>query len=300
MKELPLIEVTELLKGVESSDTYQDDLSVADLSGERMNYEILPEHSTPMRLDAILMVLVEAGSAEISIDYMRHEIGANTLITLMPTHIIQVLSVSKELRGKLLIISRSFIESFGEAGKKKRSTLHYMQIRKNPCVRLDKEETRLLSGILVSIREKMGRKEHLLHKELLQHAVAGFLIEVANIFLGKKELTLTPTLSRKEELFEQFLELLSEHCREQHVVTFYAERLFITPQYLSLILKELTGKSANKWIDDALVVEAKILLKAPQVTVQQVADMLHFSDQSTFGKFFKKHMGVSPMEYRKS
>ena len=61
-----------------------------------------------------------------------------------------------------------------------------------------------------------------------------------------------------------------------------------------------TSKSANKWIDDALIVEAKILLKAPQATVQQVADMLHFSDQSTFGKFFKKHMGISPMEYRKS
>ena len=102
------------------------------------------------------------------------------------------------------------------------------------------------------------------------------------------------------ELFEQFLQLLFEHCKEQHVVTFYAEKLFITPQYLSLILKELTGKSANKWIDDALIVEAKMLLKAPQATVQQVADILHFSDQSTFGKFFKKHMGISPMEYRKS
>ena len=83
-------------------------------------------------------------------------------------------------------------------------------------------------------------------------------------------------------------------------MTFYADKLFITPQYLSLILKELTGMSANKWIDDALVAEAKVLLKAPQMTVQQVADQLHFSDQSTFGKFFKKHMGISPMEYRRS
>ena len=102
--------------------------------------------------------------------------------------------------------------------------------------------------------------------------------------MGKEELMTAPTLSRKEELFEQFLQLLFEHCKEQHVVTFYAEKLFITPQYLSLILKELTGKSANKWIDDALIVEAKMLLKAPQATVQQVADILHFSDQSTFGK----------------
>lgn len=110
----------------------------------------------------------------------------------------------------------------------------------------------------------------------MQNAFVGFLLEIANIFMGKKDGLLMPALSRKEELFEQFLQLLFEHCKEQHVVTFYAEKLFITPQYLSLILKELTGKSANKWIDDALIVEAKILLKAPQATVQQVADMLHF------------------------
>ena len=150
------------------------------------------------------------------------------------------------------------------------------------------------------IREKMRERTHFYQKELVQNAFIGFLLDLGNIMLSKKDRLIRPTLSRKEELFEQFLQLLFEHCKEQHVVTFYAERLFITPQYLSLILKELTGKSANKWIDDALIVEAKILLKAPQATVQQVADILHFSDQSTFGKFFKKHMGISPMEYRKS
>ena len=150
------------------------------------------------------------------------------------------------------------------------------------------------------IREKMRERTHFYQKELVQNAFIGFLLDLGNIMLSKKDRLIRPPLSRKEELFEQFLQLLFEHCKEQHVVTFYAEKLFITPQYLSLILKELTGKSANKWIDDALIVEAKVLLKAPQATVQQVADILHFSDQSTFGKFFKKHMGISPMEYRKS
>jgi AraC-like DNA-binding protein len=118
--------------------------------------------------------------------------------------------------------------------------------------------------------------------------------------VGKNDPLVRPVLSRKEELLDGFLQLLTKHVREYHVVTFYAEKLFITPQYLSLILRELTGRSANKWIDDALITEAKILLKTPLATIQQVADTLNFSDQSTFGKFFKKHIGMSPMEYRKS
>ena len=272
MKNLPLIEVTELIKGIESSDNFQDDLSIADLNGDLINYEEKRlEHSTPMRLNALLMILVQEGTADISVDYIPYKIEKNTFITLMPTHIIQVSKVSKDLRGRLLIVSRSFLDGYTTPAGKKNSMVHYMQIR-----------------------------THFFQKEALQNALVGFFIELANIFMGKKELMTAPTLSRKEELFEQFLQLLFEHCKEQHVVTFYAEKLFITPQYLSLILKELTGKSANKWIDDALIVEAKMLLKAPQATVQQVADILHFSDQSTFGKFFKKHMGISPMEYRKS
>ena len=170
--------------------------------------------------------------------------------------------------------------------------VHYMQIRKNPCAAMSAEETEHISGQFSILREKMKLRTHFFQKEALQNALVGFFIELANIFMGKKELMTAPTLSRKEELFEQFLQLLFEHCKEQHVVTFYAEKLFITPQYLSLILKELTGKSANKWIDDALIVEAKMLLKAPQATVQQVADILHFSDQSTFGKFFQEAYGA--------
>ena len=301
MKNLPLIEVTELIKGIESSDNFQDDLSIADLNGDLINYEEKRlEHSTPMRLNALLMILVQEGTADISVDYIPYKIEKNTFITLMPTHIIQVSKVSKDLRGRLLIVSRSFLDGYTTPAGKKNSMVHYMQIRKNPCAAMSAEETEHISGQFSILREKMKLRTHFFQKEALQNALVGFFIELANIFMGKKELMTAPTLSRKEELFEQFLQLLFEHCKEQHVVTFYAEKLFITPQYLSLILKELTGKSANKWIDDALIVEAKMLLKAPQATVQQVADILHFSDQSTFGKFFKKHMGISPMEYRKS
>lgn len=87
MKNLPLIEVTELIKGIESSDNFQDDLSIADLNGDLINYEEKRlEHSTPMRLNALLMILVQEGTADISVDYIPYKIEKNTFITLMPTH----------------------------------------------------------------------------------------------------------------------------------------------------------------------------------------------------------------------
>lgn len=206
MKNLPLIEVTELIKGIESSDNFQDDLSIADLNGDLINYEEKRlEHSTPMRLNALLMILVQEGTADISVDYIPYKIEKNTFITLMPTHIIQVSKVSKDLRGRLLIVSRSFLDGYTAPAGKKNSMVHYMQIRKNPCATISAEETEHISGQFSILREKMKLRTHFFQKEALQNALIGFFIELANIFMGKKELMTAPTLSRKEELFEQFL-----------------------------------------------------------------------------------------------
>ena len=298
MENLPLIKFAELNKGIIIRDSFQDIFLIAD-DGHREIDEDVQDHTMPMRLDALLMVLVLEGASEIALDYVPYTIGANSFTIIMPTHTIQLNKISEDFKGKLLVISREFIDECNTA-KRSPSMANYMQLRKNPCTTFEPQETELVDNYIELLRSKIKNRTHFFQKEVMQNAFVGFLLEIANIFMGKKDGLLMPALSRKEELFEQFLQLLFEHCKEQHVVTFYAEKLFITPQYLSLILKELTGKSANKWIDDALIVEAKILLKAPQATVQQVADMLHFSDQSTFGKFFKKHMGISPMEYRKS
>lgn len=300
MENLPLIALAELNKSIIIRDSFQGIFSIADLDGSQVTDDPGKyEYSTPMRLDALLMVIVFEGTAEISLDYIHYEIGANWFVTITPIHTIQLNRISPDFKGKLLVVSREFLEDCNPS-KKAPSMANYMKIKKNPCTELNPEETAKLNEYFNLMKDKIELRTHFFQKEVMQVTFIGFLLELGNIFMGKKDGMIVPTLSRKEELFEQFLQLLFEHCKEHHVVTFYAEKLFITPQYLSLILKELTGKSANKWIDDALIVEAKMLLKAPQATVQQVADTLHFSDQSTFGKFFKKHMGISPMEYRKS
>ncbi|WP_099465029.1 helix-turn-helix domain-containing protein [Parabacteroides provencensis] len=301
MENLPLIEIAELNKSIVGCDSFHNDFSIADVDGKDSTiYENNdPEYSTPMRLNALLMVLVTDGSSKINIDYIPYTVEKNSFITIMPTHTVQILSVTKDFKARMVIASKPFLDECNP-NKKGASMVHYMQIRKNPCSDLQPEEAEHLENYIEFVRGKIKLRTHLFQKEVIQNAMIGFFLELANIFGSRREHMTPQVLSRKEELFEQFLQLLFEHCKEQHVVTFYAEKLFITPQYLSLILKELTGKSANKWIDDALIIEAKMLLKAPQTTVQQVADILHFSDQSTFGKFFKKHMGISPMEYRKS
>lgn len=299
MGDLPLVEIGEVIEELGVTDCYQEDLLFLeyDKALVKSRGETLFSHA---RLNALALFLVLEGEADLTVDHMPYKLIKGSFLTLMPSHTLRMIHVDEDFRGYLIAVSSSFMNDYGLFRQKNTSMLRYMEIRKNPCAIFEPSEAEVVRDQMLLVRSKIRQKDHYFYKEIMQNALAGLMLELGNIFSAKKEFTASPALSRKEDLLEQFLKLLFENCREQHGVAYYAERLFITPQYLSLILKTLTGKSANKWIDDALIMEARVLLKAPQATVQQVADLLHFSDQSTFGKFFKKHMGVSPMEYRKS
>lgn len=293
MMELPLIDFDSLKSRLYMYESYQADILVADLNSQDVFL------NDPVRVNALQVLLVLEGSIDLSIDYVLFQASTNTVVTIMPTHITKVMKYSPNFKGRLMAVSRAFLEQ-SMMPNHSSSMIQYMKIRKNPAILLQESEIKTLDESMLRLRQTILQTSHHLQRLLIQNTLMGFFIEMGNIFSERKEYNTPPSLTRKEELFESFLRILYMYCKEQHVVSFYAEQLYITPQYLSLILKELTGRSANKWIDEALMQEAKILLKAPQATVQQVADALHFSDQSTFGKFFKKHAGMSPMEYRKN
>ena len=99
---------------------------------------------------------------------------------------------------------------------------------------------------------------------------------------------------RHESLIDHFFRLLALHFREEHTVHYYASRLNLTPKYLSTAIKRITGRPILDWIHEALLIEAAMLLRTTNLTVQEIADRLCFSSPSSFVQFFKKHTGTTP------
>ena len=108
----------------------------------------------------------------------------------------------------------------------------------------------------------------------------------------------TGSLSRRANYVREFMQLVHQNFRTERGVAFYASKLFITPKYLSQIIKESTGRSAAEWIDQYVIVEAKNLLRFSGKNVQQVAYELNFPNQSSFGKYFKNLTGMSPTKFQ--
>lgn len=103
---------------------------------------------------------------------------------------------------------------------------------------------------------------------------------------------------RIEEIFIGFNRLLPRHFAEHHDIGFYADKLNITPDYLSRIVKRISGRTVIDYINQMLIMEASWLLKNSDNTITQVADALHFADSASFSKFFARLKGMTPKEYR--
>ena len=107
-------------------------------------------------------------------------------------------------------------------------------------------------------------------------------------------------MRRADGILKEFSELLVQNIKTETSVGFYAEKLCISKQYLSLIVKEKLHVTVGTVMASMRVEIAARLLRDPELTIQQVAEEMSFSDQSSFGKFFRKHTGLSPLKYRQN
>ncbi|MDD3359141.1 MAG: helix-turn-helix domain-containing protein [Parabacteroides sp.] len=307
-KDLPFVDIILINEIIGHPHAFPNDLVIETLESKFrnpedcneacMNEERDVDNPMSVRINGICFILVTKGSMTVNIDYVKFEIKKNSLFFTLPDHIVEFCSHTPDIEGQILVISKDFLVNSLRPVGDTDDSLQYMFMRKNPSAKLDEDEVKVIDSLFRLIRKRAEVKNHLFHKEAIQSLLFHLFFELKNIIFQKNDIV-PVVLSRKEELFQQFLKLLFKHNREQHTVSFYANKLCISPQYLSAILKDLTGKTTNNWIDNSLILDAKVMLKAPNATVQQVSDLLSFANQSTFGKFFKKHAGLSPAEYRR-
>ncbi|MBO7609191.1 MAG: helix-turn-helix domain-containing protein [Muribaculaceae bacterium] len=104
--------------------------------------------------------------------------------------------------------------------------------------------------------------------------------------------------SHTASIFQRFIALVNSHCRTEHQLAFYADRLCVTQRHLGVVIKQVSGLTAKGWIDRALINEAKVMLKHTDMTVVQISDTLNFPNPSFFAKFFKRHANLTPVQYR--
>ena len=149
----------------------------------------------------------------------------------------------------------------------------------------------------------LSDKDHLFAEEINYAYFYILLTDMADMMwrkYGRYEPVKQSEMRRADGILKEFSELLVKHVKTETSVGFYAEKLCISKQYLSLIVKEKLRVTIGTVISSMRIEVAARMLRDPELTIQQVAEALSFSDQSSFGKFFKKHTGLSPLKYRQN
>ena len=177
------------------------------------------------------------------------------------------------------------------------------KIHESPMICLDEKESMKLINVLESLFRYIDEKEETPFKSPIVKAGLNILSytigEILYQHLSSKEFEKI-RISRENNHFNRFIRVLADNYLKEREVSFYAEQLHLTARYLTTTVRKMSGYTVYEWICRFIIKDAKYLLSHTDLTVQQIAYELEFSNQSFFGKFFKKHTGMSPGQYRKS
>lgn len=138
---------------------------------------------------------------------------------------------------------------------------------------------------------------HQRHSQVILHLVSAFLWQTDQ-YWSQHESESRSSLTREQRLFTDFVRLVSQYAAQEHNIDFYAQRLFLSPRYMSTLVKQVSGKAAKQWIDDAIVTRIKVELRHSDKSAAQIADEMHFPNPSFFCKYFKRMTGMTTQEYR--
>jgi YesN/AraC family two-component response regulator len=236
------------------------------------------------------------GHLTLSINLEEYEMGPNSLLLATPHALKQL--VHMEDTAVICGMSATIDFLTRILPDNKLDMMSYFGTKYSPHWQLDANDATTMANIFTELSHRSETfATHPYGKELFFHSFSIFLYEVGG--MGQKYAQINHAdFSRKENLVMSFTSLVQQQYRKQRNVQQYAEQLHITPKYLTETVKEISGKTAGEIIDYLVILEAKRLLSDSTLSVLQVAEELNFSDQSFFGKFFKRHVGYSPKEYR--
>ncbi|MGM9735108.1 MAG: helix-turn-helix domain-containing protein [Candidatus Cryptobacteroides sp.] len=168
---------------------------------------------------------------------------------------------------------------------------------------LEAAEMKKICKDMDDIIDALSDKDHNFAEEVSYAYFYIMLTDVADMICKRYETSIpvhTMDMRRADGILKAFVDLLGEHIEKETEIGFYAEKLCISKQYLASIVKEKTHVTASTIIASMRMQVATKLLRDPQMTIEQVAARMSFSDRSAFGKFFRKHSGTTPMKYRRN
>jgi AraC-like DNA-binding protein len=263
--------------------------------------EPMPEFDPPMRLDCLTIIVCRKGSLDAEINLQNYHVKANALLIINPGTLFRLSNIDySRIDAYILFVSTGFLVDIN-------INLNAINIRsliekRSPVMRISENEASKLVRYFELLDLNARDEETVFSVNIARSVIASLfyqLLQFNFLRISHDESDSEAPRGHRSNYVHDFMRLVHLNYTQHRTVAFYAEKLFISPKYLTVLVKDATGRSAADWINEFVIIEAKNLLRYSGKNVQQVAYALSFSNQSSFGKYFKHLTGMSPSEYQK-
>lgn len=298
--EVNIRELKHLSQGSIVNDNLSDDLFVAE-----MHYETkMDVIEYPCRFHGYMAFFCIKGEFEVEINLKKFTIRKDSMFIYTPGNIVRVTNIDPREKESVHFVVVAISEDLMSSTRFDFSKLYNESLRllESPCVVINENERELCRKYFDLIQEvsKMRMPN-------MRESVAALISSIFYLMGAMWTDRLTAAKknggeevsTRSKIVLEDFLMLVRDYHTKERSLSFYADKLYLTPKYLSKLIKSVSGKSAHEWIDSFVILEAKNLLKYSDMSIKSIVYELNFPNQTTFYRFFKTKTGMTPSEYRK-
>lgn len=247
----------------------------------------------PYRLQEGRIAIITNGRARVLINLIEYIFRPNYISLIAPGSIIQIIETSQDFDAHMMAIEHNFLPVSG----KEEFFAHFLQRKKNLLLPLTTTEQVQIENFITVMWDVL--QEPVFRKEVTQHLLAGLLYNIEYIAKNKGQSESSP-LTHQNDIFQRFISLVNTYSKTERNVSFYADKLCLTPRYLNTVIRQASQQTVMDWINQSIILEAKVLLKHSNRLVYQISDELNFPNPSFFSKFFKRMTGMTPQEYQKN
>ncbi|WP_060874199.1 AraC family transcriptional regulator [Myroides odoratus] len=246
------------------------------------------------QFEGLLLGFVLKGSMRTQVHFSEYEVNQGDVILALPHVMIDVKAESEDIEIITIGLSINLISSIPQLWEFVNSD----KVRSNPLLHFHSEQQEVQREFLLYLQRFYHATASTQKNTIIRYHLLALMHMIMEAHEGLSS-RVNAIKDRSTTIIDEFYTLISKQAIAHRDIHFYAEKLNLTPSYLTTLLRKKTGKSALKWINHIVVLQAKSLLRTTDLSVKEVSNQLNFQDPSLFCRYFKQHTGLSPNGFRK-
>ncbi|WP_299235732.1 helix-turn-helix domain-containing protein [uncultured Bacteroides sp.] len=247
----------------------------------------------PSKVPGYMFLLCFQGTCSITVHLTQYTMKKGTLLILLPDLYFQILEQSDDCKFIFTGFATELVRSSSLFSK----SIEYTPfIFEKPVLQLDKKAFDLMYSYLRIIIKAKNISNNIVTQEQAALTFTQLILGLGNLIKNGK--SVNQQYNRNQEIVKELVRTVVMNYHTERNVSFYADKMHLSPQHLSTTIKKITGKTLTDIISSFIINDAKAKLKSTEMTIQEIAYSLNFPDISFFGKYFKRYTGMSPKQYR--